>query len=349
MASALAGLTWNTTEVHLEAASTDKTATGVFPFTNKTANSITITETKSSCGCTTAKLEKKTYAPNESGEIVALFDLGNRVSQQQKTIKVFTDDSKEKIKQWISENGILKTTFIENLNNLGISKTCNILLANFQGEYYSLLGADDIFLPDKIQRQVSLFESCEENVSFIYSDVKVINEKGIPIQESYFKRIDYKLPESGYIFDSLLKKNFIPALSVLVRTATVKEMGGYDESLAFDDWDMWLKLSSNYKIAYLNKPTALYRIHEKSFMQNAANLQKLNRSYISMFKKYIGDDQNVNQLVYKKIREASVYSYYKGDPEISRELLWCLKHDFRIKVLFYYLLSILGVRLTFKP
>lgn len=260
-----------------------------------------------------------------------------------------TDNSKEKIKQWISENEILKIRFIENSKNHGIAKTCNILLANFQGKYYSFLGADDILLPDKIERQVSLFESCEEDVSFIYSDVKVINEKGIIIQESYFKRIDYEQPESGYVFKSLLKKNFIPALSVLVRTAAVKERGGYDEKLVFEDWDMWLKLSQKCTVAYLNTPTALYRIHEKSFMQNPANLQKLNRSYIRMFKKYIGTDRDTNKLIYRKITEKSIYSYYKGDAEISQELLWCLKKDFSFKILVYYLLSVIGVRLTFKP
>ena len=260
-----------------------------------------------------------------------------------------TDDSKGKIKQWISDNETLKIKFIENPNNLGLSKTCNILLANCEGQYYSFVGADDIFLPDKTERQVTLFEKCKEDVALVYSDVKVIDETGIIIQKSYFDRIKYRQPESGYIFKSLLSKNFIPALSVMLRTDMLKELGGYDENLVFEDWDMWLKLSSKYKVAYLNKPTALYRIHEKSFMQNAANLQKLNRSYISMFKKYIGDDQNTNQLIYKKIREASVYSYYKGDPEISSELLWCLRHDFRIKVLFYYLLSILRIRLPFKP
>ena len=260
-----------------------------------------------------------------------------------------TDDSKEKIKRWISDNETLKIKFIENPRNLGISKTCNVILANCEGQYYSCVGADDIFLSNKTESQVTFFEECEEDVALVYSDVKVIDETGIIIQKSYFDRIEYKQRESGYIFNSLLSKNFIPALSVMLKTDLLKELGGYDENLVFEDWDMWLKLSSRYKVAYLNMPTALYRIHDKSFMQIEANLQKLNRSYISMFKKYIGDDQNVNQLIYKKIREASVYAYYKNDPEISRELLWCLKKDFNIKVLFYFFLSVIGIRLKFRP
>lgn len=95
-ASAFCGLTWEHKDAHLSAKATDKTVSGIFPFKNETGKPITITETKTSCGCTTAKLDKKTYAPGESGQIVALFDIGNRVGAQQKTITVTTDDPKEK-------------------------------------------------------------------------------------------------------------------------------------------------------------------------------------------------------------------------------------------------------------
>lgn len=93
---AFAGLTWTRTEVQITAKPDDTIATGVYPFKNETGQKITITNTKTSCGCTTAKLEKKTYAPGESGEILAHFDIGDRVGPQQKTITVTTDDEKEK-------------------------------------------------------------------------------------------------------------------------------------------------------------------------------------------------------------------------------------------------------------
>ena len=95
-ASAFCGLTWEHKDVHLSVKATDKTATGIFPFTNGSSKPITVIETKTSCGCTTAKLDKKTYAPGESGQIVALFDIGSRVGAQQKVITVTTDDAKEK-------------------------------------------------------------------------------------------------------------------------------------------------------------------------------------------------------------------------------------------------------------
>ncbi len=80
----------------IDAQATDKTVTGIFPFKNESKKSVTITETRTSCGCTTAKLDKKTYAPGESGQIAAHFDIGSRVGPQQKTITLTTDDPGEK-------------------------------------------------------------------------------------------------------------------------------------------------------------------------------------------------------------------------------------------------------------
>ena len=94
--SALAGLTWQNTEVTIKADPDAQFVSGSFKFKNETNRPVTITETKTSCGCTTAKLEKKNYAPGESGEIVAHFDLGTRVGPQQKTVTVTTDDKSEK-------------------------------------------------------------------------------------------------------------------------------------------------------------------------------------------------------------------------------------------------------------
>ena len=64
-----------------------------FTFRNVGAAAVTIRTLRSSCGCTTARLEKKTYAPGEAGEVVARFVFGARKGQQRKTIEVRMDDA----------------------------------------------------------------------------------------------------------------------------------------------------------------------------------------------------------------------------------------------------------------
>src|SRR6185503_20785365 len=90
--TATATLTWETTSADLHPSLTDKTAVAHFKYKNTGDKSVKITSVQASCGCTTAALAKETVAPNESGEITATFNIGDRSGVQKKTITVMTDD-----------------------------------------------------------------------------------------------------------------------------------------------------------------------------------------------------------------------------------------------------------------
>ena len=64
-----------------------------FTFKNTGTAPVTIKTLRPSCGCTTAHLEKKIYAPGEAGEVVAHFVFGDRRGPHRKTIEVRTDDA----------------------------------------------------------------------------------------------------------------------------------------------------------------------------------------------------------------------------------------------------------------
>jgi len=75
-------LTWNTERIDLTTKPGDKEAVGLFRFENNSQKTVTITSVQPSCGCTTAALEKRIYAPGEKGEIKAVFTLGDRVGHK---------------------------------------------------------------------------------------------------------------------------------------------------------------------------------------------------------------------------------------------------------------------------
>ena len=91
-ACAFAGLTWETREIVQRASYADARAEAVFRFTNTGTSPVTITGLSSSCGCTTAALDQRTYAAGESGEVKAVFSFEGRVGQEVKTVHVTTDD-----------------------------------------------------------------------------------------------------------------------------------------------------------------------------------------------------------------------------------------------------------------
>lgn len=63
-----------------------------FRFKNEGKTPITIIDIQTSCGCTVAKSDKKTYLPNENGEIKGMFSVGDRKGVQNKTIVLLTNN-----------------------------------------------------------------------------------------------------------------------------------------------------------------------------------------------------------------------------------------------------------------
>lgn len=90
--TAFAQLKWDTTAIEIKATQKDKKVRAVYKFENVGNQPVKIKEVKTSCGCTTASLAKKTYAPGERGEISATMTLPTEGGTRKKSIYVHTDD-----------------------------------------------------------------------------------------------------------------------------------------------------------------------------------------------------------------------------------------------------------------
>ena len=87
-------LKFDATTIFIKARGGETALYAQFKFANDGNKPVKIVSIKPSCGCTTAKLEKKNYAPKEEGVITAAFSVGDREGFQSKTIAVTTDEGK---------------------------------------------------------------------------------------------------------------------------------------------------------------------------------------------------------------------------------------------------------------
>jgi hypothetical protein len=69
-----------------------ETVTAKFPFINNSNNTITITNTQTTCGCTVATLAKKVFAPGEGDTVQIAFNSANRPGLNDRLIRVMTDE-----------------------------------------------------------------------------------------------------------------------------------------------------------------------------------------------------------------------------------------------------------------
>lgn len=86
-------LTWSHTRIEAVATPEQDQVETLFHFKNAGRQPVTIQDVHTSCGCTTATLEKKTYAPGEEGDIKAVFTTAGHSGTEEKTIFVQSSDA----------------------------------------------------------------------------------------------------------------------------------------------------------------------------------------------------------------------------------------------------------------
>ena len=257
-----------------------------------------------------------------------------------------TDHSLSVIENWMNNySGVMHIKLIKNNSNAGLTKVCNQVLQHAKGKYFQTLDADDIILPEKIEKQVKLLDTLK-NTAFVYSNISVVNQEGLVIHPDYLGRINYdkdKMP-SGNIFSRLFEFNFIPLPSVLVNTAYAKKVGGFDESLQVQDYYLWLKLSEKYDALYMPGITAMYRVHDSSMSNSSATNPRSVDSVLNIkFRYYKKGNDDIKKQIKKNIYFSAPYLYKHNYPSAMYWLKKNLLLNPSLKSVMYYAAKKLGV------
>ena len=198
-----------------------------------------------------------------------------------------TDGSADVIAAWLARTGY-PAQLIRNPVNRGICANRNAALARASGAFVCSLSGDDSYEPDRIGRQLECFLKQPERVAAVYSDMLVVDADGKPKARSFLTRtLNGAPPPQGELFSCILAGNFLPAPAVMVRRSAIDAVGGYDESLVYEDLDMWLRLSFRFGFVYLPGLLVRYRMHANSMSSSRSIRPRLHRSYSRILAKWI--------------------------------------------------------------
>jgi glycosyltransferase involved in cell wall biosynthesis len=151
--------------------------------------------------------------------------------------------------------------FVHRQANAGQARAKNKGICESRGDFVAFLDSDDVWMPNKLERQLPILESSGAGV--VYSDELCIDDDGRPVARS--KGAHY----SGAITAPLFIDNFITFNSTVVRRECFDSVGVFDETLAMGiDWDLWLRISTRYTFAYLDEPTFYYRLWQGQMSHN---------------------------------------------------------------------------------
>jgi glycosyltransferase involved in cell wall biosynthesis len=182
-----------------------------------------------------------------------------------------TDGSVDMIRDWLDRN-FPDAIFLAHKTNMGLCRSVNEALANARGKYIRFLAADDRWMPNVLSRQVDVMEAEPGDVAVLYSDAFQIDENGTVLPKMFIEthRSFKEMPE-GWIFSTLLEGNFIPMMTSFIRFRCLEVVEGVDESLVAEDWDLWLRISRQFKFRFFTEPSAYYRVLPTSMTRTLAD------------------------------------------------------------------------------
>lgn len=168
----------------------------------------------------------------------------------------------EKIRYFEKENG-------------GSSSALNTGIAHMTGEWFSWLSHDDLYTPDKIEKQIEYMRSLDLDETelsrhIFFSASEVIDGNGNVIrafnrkQALVFSDMVESFNNNAYLIAEPTVYNF-HGCSCLIHKSAFEKVGNFDENLRLlNDFDMWFRLyTANYKVHYIPEPLVKGRIHAK--------------------------------------------------------------------------------------
>lgn len=185
-------------------------------------------------------------------------------------------DLRDKVLEMVEKYSDYNVKYIQHKECKGACVARNTGLEAAKGEYIAFLDDDDEWMSEKIETLLRGFT--DDDVGLVYCGNICINddtgEEAVLLKEKHV----------GYVYDDLIKNNFIGSTSLpLLRVEFLKNIGGFDPlQQSAQDYDVWLRISQKYRINYIEKPLIKYHVHNgerisKCSVKRINGLERLNQ------------------------------------------------------------------------
>jgi len=195
-------------------------------------------------------------------EVIVINDGSNDRGKTDKICKSYGN----KIRYFKKENG-------------GVSSALNMGIEKMEGEYFSWLSHDDIYYPEKIEKQIEYLSKNYDDKKILFCDYELINEKGEHIQ---FVKFDHKeLKEKP---EYALLRGCINGITLFIPKSAFDKYGEFDETLkCTQDYDMWRRFIKSYKFEHIPIIITKTRIHpQQDSNKNPNVITEGNKLWTSM-------------------------------------------------------------------
>lgn len=166
---------------------------------------------------------------------------------------IVDDGSDDGTDAYVKELTDSRVKYIKSNENNGPSAARNLGVKLAQGEYVAFHDSDDEWLPDKLEKQMRLFQDSEQAVDLVYCEYEKYHEQTaagvIPPRE-----IPYAYKQ-GKMLKVLLMQPMIGTPTIVVKKQEFINAGSFNENLTtFEDYEFTVRFSQNHTIGFVEEP-----------------------------------------------------------------------------------------------
>ncbi|MGY3087353.1 glycosyltransferase involved in cell wall biosynthesis [Hymenobacter sp. UYAg731] len=181
-----------------------------------------------------------------------------------------TDGSPEILREYAARHPAWHLLLLP--ENVGNCRAFDTAFFKSKGEFVIDFATDDLLLPTRVAQQVAQFQASVPEVGMVYSNCELIDEAGHSLGLHHRPDGPGRLkpaPASGWVFAEVLRRYFISTPTMMMRRVCLQSLGGYDETLAYEDFDFWVRASRDWQFLYLDEATTRKRKHPRSMSAKA--------------------------------------------------------------------------------
>lgn len=228
-----------------------------------------------------------------------------------------TDNTAEVVKEYTKlprrqDTKLPIIRYIYQRNSGGPAKPRNKGIREAKGEYIAFLDLDDFWLPQKLEKQVSMALS-KPHYEMVFTDCQIRTKDYIK-HESFLRQVPhFRFSEEINITD-LLKGNFIYPSTVIIKKECLGEDMYFNEKEKFrgnEDYDLWLRFIEKYRIGFLNEILCVRLFHKSNLSRCLDNQLKGEFDILSRFSQR---SEGFRELIKERIRNINFelgYYYFE--------------------------------------
>lgn len=176
-----------------------------------------------------------------------------------------TDETVKIISDFAKKDSRIKLFKLEKNSGNGFAR--NIALEKAVGKYIAYLDADDLWFPNKLEKQIQFLK--ENNLHFTFSFYDCIDEEG----NSLKRRVEAPI---NLTYDELFFCNYVGNLTAIYDADYFGKIV-IEATQKRQDWRLWLTILKQIQVTKpVPKPLAFYRIRKDSISSSKFKLIKHN-------------------------------------------------------------------------